>query len=372
MTIRAKIVGVSGLLAVALGCSESVGPQNRSRGGPRFDVTWGSVNGTLGESGTLLIKGFDGGNPRQGDAIIATFVWLGSSDIIASVTDVKTTNPYTPLGNKFNRVEYVTSGGISMATYVATNVQAVVTDGYVHAVEANLSQPVTDGGVVISAWSGVYPTFGTALGAHRSASGSGSTSTVADPGSIPVAAGALAYGVSMSNGALALDRPVGFTTIGTGSDAAMVVDGEFALPASAGSVDPQWTWVFNSPSTWLATVFALNEAPTKLVVTVQPATSLPCPATIQPPVEVTAKDDKGNTVTAFNGQVTMSIGRQAGALMPGKLSGTVTVAAVNGVARFSNLCIDQLSTPGDGYTLQATAPEVNLSVESSRFSIGVL
>src|SRR6266481_1797560 len=70
------------------------------------------------------------------DATIATFVWLGSSDIIASVTDVKTTNPYTPLGNTFNRVEYVTSGGVSMATYVATNVQAV-TDGYVHAVQAN-------------------------------------------------------------------------------------------------------------------------------------------------------------------------------------------------------------------------------------------
>jgi hypothetical protein len=68
----------------------------------------------------------------------------------------------------------------------------------------------------------------------------------------------------------------------------------------------------------------------------------------------------------------MTIGRQAGALMPGTLSGTVTVNAVNGVARFSNLCIDQLSTPGDGYTIRATAPEVNLNVESARFSIGAL
>ncbi len=371
MTIRTKIVSVSGLLAVALGCSDSAGPENGRPGGVRFDVAPGSVNGTLGGSGTLLIKGFDGGNPRQGDAIIATFLWLGSSDIIDSVTDVKTTNPYTPIGNKYNLVEYVTAGGISMATYVATNVQAV-TDGTVHAVRADLSEPVTDGGVVISAWSGVYPTYGTALGAHRSASGSGSTPTVAGAGSIPVTAGALAYGVTMSNGGVGMERPSGFTNIGTGSDAAIVMDAEYALPASAGSVDPQWNWLFNSQSTWLATVFALNEAPTKLVVTVQPGTSLPCPATIQPPVEVTAMDDKGNTVTAFNGQVTMSIGRQAGALMPGKLSGTVTVAAVNGVARFSNLCIDQLSTPGDGYTLRATAPEVNLSVESARFSIGVL
>src|SRR6266850_4848963 len=104
MTISAKIVGVSGLLAVALGCSESVGPQNPSLGGLRFDVAAGSVNGTLGQSGTLLIKGFDGANPRQGDAIIATFVWLGSTDIIDSVTDVETTTPFTPIGNKYNRV----------------------------------------------------------------------------------------------------------------------------------------------------------------------------------------------------------------------------------------------------------------------------
>ena len=366
---RAMIVGVSGLLVVALGCHDSAGPGSRSVGGPRFDVMGGSVNGTLGESGTLLIKGFDGRNPRQGEAIIATFVWFGSTDIIDSVTDFKTTNPYTPIGNTFNRVDYVTAGGISMATYVATNVRAV-TDGYVHGVRADLREPVTDGGVLISSWSGVYPTYGQALGAHRSSSGSGSTPTVAAPGSIPVTAGALTYGVTLSNGLVGMDPPPGFTTIGRGSDASIVVDAEYALPASAGSVDPQWTWFFNSPSTWLASVVALNEAPTNLVFSVQPSTSLPCPATFQ--VEVTAKDDKGNTVTAFNGSVTISIGRQAAALMPGRLSGTVTVAAVNGVARFSNLCIDQLSTPGDGYTLRATASDVNLSVESVRFSIGVL
>lgn len=370
MRSRAMVLGVSGVLAVALGCSESTSPTNRSLGKPRLDVTWNSTNGTLGATGNLIIKGFDGGNPRQGDAIVATFVWLGSTDIIDSVTDVETTTPFTPIGNTFHRVEYVTSGGISMATYVATNVKAV-TSGFVHAVRANLSQPISDGGVILSSWHGVYPTYGQAQGAHVSASGSGSTPTIAAPGSIPVAAGAFVYGVTLSNGLVGMDRPVGFVNLGTGSDASMVVDVDYLLSATGGSVAPQWTWFFNAPSTWLATVFALNEAPTRLVFTAQPQTSPPCPATMAA-VQVTAMDDKGNTVTAFNGPVTIAIGHQAGLLVPGKLSGTLTVPAVNGVARFGDLCVDQLSTPGDGYTLRATAPDVNLSVESARFSIGVL
>jgi len=44
------------------------------------------------------------------------------------------------------------------------------------------------------------------------------------------------------------------------------------------------------------------------------------------------------------------------------------VRAVNGVARFSDLSIDQL---GNGYTLQATASGLK-SAESSAFNIAVL
>jgi len=252
-----------------LGCSESVGPQNRSLGGLRFDVAAGSVNGTLGQSGTLLIKGFDGGNPRQGDAIIATFVWLGSSDIIASVTDVKTTNPYTPIGNTFNRSS--TSHRAGLDGHVRRH-QRAGRDRRVR--PRGPGQPLTTSlgrrrGDLGMEWG--LPDIWNGVGRAPSASGSGSTPTVADPGSIPVAAGALAYGVSMTNGALGIDRPAGFTPIGTGSDAAMVVDAGYALPASAGSVDPQWTWVFNSPSTWLATVFALNEAPRNWLSPCSPA-----------------------------------------------------------------------------------------------------
>jgi len=153
------------------------------------------------------------------------------------------------------------------------------------------------------------------------------------------------------------------------SDASMVVDGEELVPATTGVVDPQWSWQFNSPSTWLASVLSLNEAVTKLAFTVQPSTSLPCPVTM-PPVEVTAEDDQGSTVSTYNGTVTIAIAHNAGALTAGTLSGTLTVPAVNGVARFSNLCIDQPNLPGNGYTLQAAVPVLNLRVVSSPFNIG--
>jgi hypothetical protein len=56
--------------------------------------------------------------------------------------------------------------------------------------------------------------------------------------------------------------------------------------------------------------------------------------------------------------------------MPGTLSGTLTVSAVNGVARFGDLCIDQPNLPVNAYTLRATSGVVVLSVESAPFNIG--
>jgi len=171
MNKRTTVAGLTALLGatlLGLGCSDSVAPERPSLRQPAFDVGGDQLNGTLNESGTMLIKGFNPTNPHHGDAIVATFLWLGSSNIIDAVTDVLTTTPYTPVGNKYTLVEYVTAGGVSMATYVATNVQnfpdPAPTDAYILAVRANLSQSVTDGGAMISAWSGVYPTLAGALG----------------------------------------------------------------------------------------------------------------------------------------------------------------------------------------------------------------
>jgi hypothetical protein len=134
-----------------------------------------------------------------------------------------------------------------------------------------------------------------------------------------------------------------------------------------GSVDPQWTWYFNSagsPGTWLASAFVPNP-PLHFVFTVQPSTALPL-TTITPAVQVTAVDALGNAVPSFTGSVTITIGKNGGLLVPGTLSGTTTVAAVNGVATFSNLSIDQ---PGNGYTLKVTASGLT-GTESAPFNIG--
>src|SRR5882672_3685739 len=70
---------------------------------------------------------------------------------------------------------------------------------------------------------------------------------------------------------------------------------------------------------------------------------------ITPPVQVTVQDASGNTVTSATDAVTLALGANPGA---GTLSGTLTVAAVQGIATFNNLRIDR---PGSGYTLAASA-----------------
>ena len=267
-------VAVSGILAAALlvaACNDSTSPARRVLGGPQFDfapngITLNQLNGSLGLHGRILIKGFNPTNPHHGDAIIVTFFWLGATNIIDSVTDVLTDASFTPVGNTYNLVEYVTAGGISMATYVATNVQNFPdpndpSTGVVLAVRANLSDSVADGGLLISSWSGVDGVSTQALGAHHSGFGSGTSTTVADAGTIPVGAGALVYGVTMSDGLFGRFAPQGFANISTQSDASMVSEGDYAVQSSASTVDPQWTWFFDSPSsprTWLATALALN------------------------------------------------------------------------------------------------------------------
>jgi hypothetical protein len=116
-------------------------------------------------------------------------------------------------------------------------------------------------------------------------------------------------------------------------------------------------------------ITAVPPAPqaTQLVFTVQPTKTSPS-ATITPAVEVTAVDDQGRVATGFTGFVTVAIGHDASLLGNAVLSGTKTVRAVNGVARFGDLSIDQ---SGNGYTLQAAASPLR-GAESSAFNISVL
>jgi adhesin/invasin len=86
-------------------------------------------------------------------------------------------------------------------------------------------------------------------------------------------------------------------------------------------------------------------------------------ASIAPAVTVRGVDDQGVTVASFTGDVTVAIGTNPGG---GGLSGTLTVAAVGGVATFADLSIDQT---GDGYTLTADADALT-GATSAPFSIG--
>jgi len=376
-----KVTTITGLIALAAlvaACSDPVGPPPTPElprfaqfapGAPSSGITLDQVNGTLGESGRILGKGFNPTNPHRGDAVVATFYWRGSA-VIDSVVDVITDLNFTRVGNTYTRVDLVSAGGYSMATYVASNVQNFPdpnTDpgqGDILAVRAYLSDSVPEGGVTITAWTGVNSVAAFALGAHRSAGGLGSGIIAVGPGSIPIGDGALAYGVTMANPLAGRDPPAGFTRVGVGSDAEIVNEVDYLVNAGIGTVDPQWTWFFGTPSTWLTTVVALSP-PLHLAFAVPPSTTLPL-LTIQPAVQVVVVDALGNRVTSFSGQVTIAIGHNGGTLLAGTLSGTKTVTVSNGVATFSDLSIDQ---PGNGYTLVATSANVFMA-ESAPFNIG--
>ena len=265
MSNRATVVALPVLLSAALlatACSDPSGPSRAASGpgapafarsapplAPVTPIALDVQNSTLSEIGTAILKGFNPTNPHIGDAIVATFFWPSSTNIITSVTDHLTNG--TPVGNTYTLVEYVTTGGLSMATYVATNVQNFpdpnVDQDNVLVVQANLSSPTTGGGIIISAYSGVNAVSAWGVGAHQSGAGSGSVPTIAAPGTIAVGAGALAYGVTLANAVVGLDAPVGFSYITNISDATFKADARYAVESSAGPIAPQWTWYFNSP-----------------------------------------------------------------------------------------------------------------------------
>ncbi|MHC4066763.1 MAG: Ig-like domain-containing protein, partial [Planctomycetota bacterium] len=92
-------------------------------------------------------------------------------------------------------------------------------------------------------------------------------------------------------------------------------------------------------------------APTTLAFTVQPADVL-AGDSITPPVQVTVVDPLGNRIPGDTRTVTISLGlNPAGST----LGGTLAVSAVDGVATFPDLTLDQA---GSGYTLVASAPGI--------------
>ena len=115
-----------------------------------------------------------------------------------------------------------------------------------------------------------------------------------------------------------------------------------------------------------ATSAAFNITPaaaSKLVFSTQPSNTA-AGAGIAPPVQVSVEDANDNVVTTNNSSVTIGLGANPGS---GTLGGTTTVAAVNGVATFSNLSINKAGT---GYTFQYRQVASSLQGEVEQFERG--
>jgi hypothetical protein len=99
-----------------------------------------------------------------------------------------------------------------------------------------------------------------------------------------------------------------------------------------------------------SSAFTITAAPiaTALAFAVQPSHTV-AGAAITPAVQAEIRDQFGARLTTASNSITLAIGTNPSG---GTLSGTATVAAVNGVATFSGLSIDQV---GSGYTLTATS-----------------
>jgi len=375
--MRGKL-GFSGLVAVGLlvGCSDAMAPD---RFGslvpvPEFAIVPSvDPNGQFNSPGaSALIKGFNPVNPHHGDAIIATFFWSGSATI-TSVTDHQTNG--TPIGNTYTLVESVSAGGITMATYVAVNIQNFP-DGFderrspgdsILVVRASMSGPITSGGMMITAWSGVQPTIGQALGAHSQGTGSSTTQTMADPGAIPVNPGALVYAVTMANQVVGMDPPPPpFVNINNQSDPGGTIKADaerMVQGGGAGSVHPTWVWGFNSstPRTWLATVLALNEVPTSSTGNLA-VTSSTTGSNLDPDGYAVTVDGGATQAIATNGSVTFT-GLAAGSHSVA-LSGVAANCAVSG-ANPQTVTVPSGGTATATFAVTCSATTGNLTVSTS-------
>ncbi len=98
-------------------------------------------------------------------------------------------------------------------------------------------------------------------------------------------------------------------------------------------------------------------AATQLSFLTQPPATLTAGSFFNPPIQVAIKDANGNILTGDNSdQVTLTLTSNGNGAT---LSGTTTVTAVNGVATFSNITVDQV---GQGYTLTATSGSLTPAV----------
>ncbi len=139
----------------------------------------------------------------------------------------------------------------------------------------------------------------------------------------------------------------------SGATTAVAVNGVASFPGL--SIDSMGTGyaLITTASGVPATMSTPFNVTLQLVFTVQPV-GVAAGAPFDPAVEVSATDATGAVVSSFGDSVTVALWTSADLTM---LSGTTTVAAVAGVATFSNL---RIGLGGTGYTLIAVIPEAPL------------
>ena len=135
----------------------------------------------------------------------------------------------------------------------------------------------------------------------------------------------------------------------------------FATVTSQNSTSAQAAAAYTPSGTPTSVNVVVSDVATKLVFNTQPANSSAGQA-ISPALQVYVEDASGNVDTLDDSNVTLTIGTNPGT---GILGGTVTMAAVNGVATFSSLFITQV---GMGYTLSAADGSLTVAT-SGAFNI---
>jgi hypothetical protein len=158
-------------------------------------------------------------------------------------------------------------------------------------------------------------------------------------------------------------------SVTTTTDANGRVRALLTLGGAAGQVTTSVAATIGELTPAVFTATALSGEATQLVFTTLPSESQ-AGATFAPGVVVTVKDGNGNTVTSFTGTVSLALdnGAGGGASIVSEggptLAGTTSVAAVGGVATFSNLSMTKAAS---GYAIVATSGP--LSAKSGKFRI---
>jgi hypothetical protein len=171
--------------------------------------------------------------------------------------------------------------------------------------------------------------------------------------------------IALSGGSFSISKSISTISYTIAGNLGSGTSASGTLSATATqSIPPLGTCTATVTTTWTATKEATSPgAATKLAFTVQPS-AVVAGSAISPAVQVAVQDAQGNTVAGSTANITLAITGGTGT-SGAVLGGTLTRAAVNGVATFGDLTLDKAGT---GYTLTATAAGLT-SAASTAFNV---